>query len=126
MNGDFSLDKSNWGLWEFDVVEFFYRKPSEQEYHELQVSPLNQKFHLNIIKPREIFYSPIEFYWSGQVECVEDTWLTQIQIPHNGSEIEGNFHAMLGDPNKSRHYFSYKVNPQAQPDFHRPEYFVKL
>lgn len=122
----FSLSTSNWGLWEYDVVEFFYRNVTESQYHELQVSPLGQRFHLNIIEPRKRFYSPIEMSWQQQVCCEERIWFTQIQIPHDGGSIEGNFHAILGATDKPRHYFAYKVNPEQQVDFHKPQNFVPL
>jgi hypothetical protein len=126
---EFCTDKlSNWGLWDFDVVEVFIQKKCEKNHYlELQVSPLNQKFALLVKEPRketieikslssDISSTQTE---SGFKACFE---IEVADIPGDSNEIYANFFACLG-PKENRSYFALNINKEAEPDYHRPELF---
>lgn len=124
--------KKNWGLWDFDVVEIFIqnRKLDDEMYApylEFQVSPLNQPFALDIIKPREKYFSPEVIDFETKVDVAINKWKTNIKIklPFDVISLYGNFHACLGTKEK-RQYFSLNPNKEERPDFHLPKNFIKL
>lgn len=128
-NSEFSLDGvSNMGLWEYDVCEaFIHRYKDKGPYLEVQVSPLNQKLALNIVKPREQVesISKLDFQSKTQntvtgFEVFMDIAITE--IPGDTDIISGGLFACLG-PKERRVYFSLNPNLEPEPDFHRPELF---
>lgn len=133
----FSHDyRKNWGLWDFDVVECFLQSRSSDvsrnsEYLEFQVSRLGQTFGLKIIKPREIYYTPLNLAIESTVSSGPESWETQIEIPFEclqhieGNKVFGNFHVCLGDKS-NRDYFSLWPNTDKAIDFHRPDTFQEL
>lgn len=132
LNKDFNEKNwDNWGLWEHDVVEAFIQKDNpNNHYLELQVSPLNQKFALMVYKPREAFEKIIELPVKTKANITKGGFKASFEIPltvipGKGSMVKGNLHACLGKSHE-REYFSLKLNPEAKPDFHRPEYFSDI
>jgi hypothetical protein len=115
---------SNWGLWNFDVVELFFRKPSDGEYYELQLSPLSQRFQLLVFKPRESYCSPLDLNWQGCSEIIDNCWQAKMEIKWDGP-IKFNAHAIVGPANK-RAYYSYNAYEGEQPDFHQPKHFSTI
>jgi hypothetical protein len=120
LNPDFL---SCWGLWETDVVEVFFKRKADPFYYEIQVSPQNQRFQLQVIKPREIIATPLDLVWSHHSSIEGDLWRTKIEIPFE-DELLGNYHACLGSP-EARNYFSLIKYP-GLPDFHRPQLFEEI
>lgn len=123
----FSHDaRKNWGLWEFDVVEFFVRAVGEEEYLEIQVSPLNQQFMLKIISPREIFYTPLDYSFKSTVNNKDNITQVSLELPNlwNTRDLEGNFFAILGSD--QRNYFAMNLDESCAPNFHRTDLFKKL
>lgn len=119
----------NWGLWDFDVVEVFLTY-NKKEYIELQVSPLNQNFALKIIEPREIYNRPDDLEFKSDVVSNCYNWNTKLRINKSlipGHETDhkifGNLHAILG---QDREHYSYNVNTESKPDFHRIDLFKEL
>ena len=114
----------NWGLWDFDVFEVFVQDKSKSKlcYTEYQVSPLNQTFCLEILKPREITYTPLEKEFYSQVTLEQNIWSGQLVIPidKKGDYFIGIF-SILG---VNKEFFSNNPN-SGQPDFHRPELFKR-
>jgi hypothetical protein len=130
MTKDFT---KNWGLWNHDVVEAFLqlRKTPEDKaapYLEIQVSPLNQPFALIITEPRKSYHAPVglKFVTNSQVE--ERIWKGsfEVELPAElqGAQLWGGFFACLTQ--NPREYYALGPNPETNPDFHRPELFVKL
>jgi hypothetical protein len=122
----------NWELWNFDVVEVFLQGRShahdmKSPYLELQVSPHNQGFQLQILEPRKIFYTPLKIGWEYKTHLTPQLWETEIKIGLSSDfkekEIFAGFFSCLHEP---RSYFSHKPNKEAKPDFHRPELFIPL
>ncbi len=110
----------NWGLWNFDVCEVFLKKENEEKYDEYQVSPLNQKFHLEIFKPREIYFTPFKCNFITKIQ----EGVVSFEIPIDESKWEIGLFACIGK-GKDRKYFSH-FKPDGIIDFHRPEKFMKL
>lgn len=130
----FSHDWSkNWGLWNKDVVEAFLQLRSHPDdlkapYLEVQVSPLNQPLALVIVEPRKTFHSPQKLDFSHEVQIEGRTWNSTLKVtlPEDikGEDLYGGFFACLDqDP---REFFAFEPNPEANPDFHRPEFFIPL
>jgi hypothetical protein len=123
----------NWGLWNKDVVEAFFQLRSHAEdfkapYLELQVSPLNQPFALIITEPRKTFTSPVSLDFSHEVSVENKIWTTSLKltIPPDleGDHLYGGFFSCLDQ--EPREYYALEPNPEASPDFHRPELFLPL
>lgn len=123
----------NWGLWNKDVVEAFLQLRSSPDdtkapYLEIQVSPRNQPFALIITEPRKIFAAPKELDFFHEVLVEGRSWKTSMKVtlpPElKGTDLYGGFFSCLEhDP---REYFALEPNPEQNPDFHRPELFLKL
>ncbi len=124
---------SHWGLWDWDVVELFL-SVSDECYYEFQVSPLGQFFELQIFEPRKRFnrqfHSPGAKFTASSL--TPDGWNAQMRLPlqalrwdGNLRKLRGNAFAILGPPEKKT-YWSLFLPQQAQPDFHRPEFFQQL
>lgn len=134
---NFSQDNNkNWGLWNFDVVEVFLQPRKEithfqGPYLELQVSPLNQGFNLQIIEPRKIYYTPLELKYFHQTFLSETLdsfrWESRltVQLPETAKYLFGNCYACLGY-GESREYFGLNLKPSSHPDFHCPDYFLLM
>lgn len=123
----------NWGLWNNDVVEAFLQLRAHSEdvkapYLEIQVSPLNQPFALVIVEPRKTFHPPKALEFDHQVLVEGRSWKTILRVvlpPElQGTSVYGGFFACL--ENDPREYYALEPNPEAQPDFHRPELFLNL
>lgn len=133
-NQSFSDDWSkNWGLWNTDVVEAFIQlRRHAQDLHapylEIQVSPLNQPFALIVTEPRKIFAPPRKLDFSHEVKLEGRSWRTDIKVELpselSGVEVYGGFFSCLGQ--NPREYFALEPNPEVNPDFHRPEFFLPL
>lgn len=123
----------NWGLWNKDVVEAFLQLRNSPDdikapYLEIQVSPLNQPFALIITEPRKLFHAPKTLNFKHDVLMEGRSWKTtmKLELPSElrGSLVYGGFFACLDqDP---REYYALEPNPEAAPDFHRPELFLAL
>lgn len=123
----------NWGLWNKDVVEVFLQFRSHDQdtkapYLELQVSPLNQPFALIITDPRKVFYAPKDLTFSHSVKVEGRVWTAHMEVvlPKDlkGKNLYGGFFSITGhDP---REFYALGPNPEATPDFHRPELFLSL
>ncbi len=125
-SNSFSSDYfKNWGLWDFDVFEIFVqdKNQSQTHYTEFQVSPLNQCFCLEIVRPREIFFTPLEKEFYSEVELNDNKWSGKLIIPvSKNSDLYIGVFSMLGI---NKEFFSNNPN-QGKPDFHRPELFMRL
>jgi len=135
-NEEFKNSPFNWKLWEWDVVEAFLQLRSDEEdknapYLEIQVSPLNQRLLLIITKPRQKFYSPLNFDFESKTTITKGKWETKIEMKlpqeHLGSGklLYGNFFACLGEGQKRR-FFAQVINQDKEPNFHIPENFTKI
>jgi hypothetical protein len=123
----------NWGLWNKDVVEAFLQLRSSPDdlkapYLEIQVSPANQPFALIIVEPRKTFHAPksLDFTHSVSVEGRVWTASMKFSLPEEliGTKVYGGFFSCLDqDP---REFYALEPNPEANPDFHRPEFFLPL
>lgn len=129
-------NNKNWGLWNFDVIEVFLQPRNQithfhQSYLELQVSPLNQGFNLQIIEPRKIYYTPLDLNFYHETNLTETTTHYQweckltVSLPEIDKYLFGNFYACLGQ-GETREYFGLNLKASAKPDFHCPDYFVML
>ena|SRR5690606_7045986 len=125
--------KDNWGLWNTDVVESFLQLRKNPEdlkapYLEVQVSPLNQPFALVIVEPRKTFHPPESLTYTHSVTLTDKVWETIINVtlpPEiTGDVLYGSFFSCLGEG--EREFYALEINPEENPDFHRPELFQKL
>ena len=123
----------NWGLWNADVVEAFLQLRADEKdlkapYLEIQVSPLNQPFALIITEPRKTFFPPKTLDFSHEVLVDGKSWKStlKVKLPDElkGSMLYGGFFACLD--HEPREFFALEPNPENNPDFHRPELFLKL
>lgn len=134
VNPSLAKDSSQWGLWDWDVIEVFLQPRSgDPTYYEFQVSPLGQHFELEIFEPRKRFNK--EFKSGFTVSTRElsglNSWAAQMRIPLKNlgwdgrlESLKGNAFAILG--NDPRTYWSLSLPAQDQPDFHLPHHFVSL
>jgi hypothetical protein len=134
VNPKFATGGSQWGLWEWDVVELFVSCSSSRlPYYEFEVSPLGQFLELEILEPRKTVNRDFE---SGLTHLVRrsgpNEWEAEIGIPldrlgWNGDPktVSGNAYAILG-PKESRTYWSLFLEQQEKPDFHLPQLFKPL
>lgn len=125
--------KSNWGLWNKDVVEAFLQLRSDVDdlkapYLEVQVSPLNQPFALIITEPRKTFFAPDNLDIKTESKIDGKIWTGSIEVTFpkeiKGEYLFGGFFSCLQI--EPREYFAILPNPEERPDFHRPEFFVPL
>lgn len=125
--------EKNWGLWNKDVVEAFLQLRTQAgdltaPYLEIQLSPLNQPFALLITEPRKIFAPPkaLEFSHASAQEGKLWTATMKVKFPEELSlgELYGGFFACLDQ--EPREFYALEPNPEANPDFHRPELFLPL
>jgi hypothetical protein len=130
----FSLDWSkNDGLWNTDVVEAFLQLRNHCDdlhapYLEIQVSPVNQPFALIITEPRKVFAPPKSLAYFHEVHIEGRIWTAtmKVSLPSElrGSILYGGFFACLD--HGPREFYSLEPNPEINPDFHRPEFFLPL
>ncbi len=128
----FGLDyRKNWELWQVDVCEIFLQQRQHPQeltapYLELQVSRQGQPLAIVIQKPRVSCYIPLGLELSAVVEATPRGWRHSCELvwpwPRAGELYLGAF-ACLGE-SSARGYFSHAPNPEAQADFHRPEFFI--
>lgn len=125
--------RKNWELWNFDVVEAFLQLRSHDgdvsaPYLEVQISPLKQGLALVILEPRKAFYTPMQMVWHAQNSVSKGHWKTtvELELPQDFSEgdLWGGLFACLGSG--ERDFYALNPNPEARPDFHRPELFQRL
>jgi hypothetical protein len=138
----FSPDsRRNWGLWNEDVVEIFFKplslKTIPDAYFEMQLSPSGRAFEFLILKPRQIQLTPWEsFSFFHRCDVTDQRWLASwsfrlpewCQEPSFSSVTFGAF-ACLNSADvikTNRQYFSLRPNTESNPDFHRPELFIPL
>jgi hypothetical protein len=127
-------NQSQWGLWDWDVVELFVScTPGRLPYYEFQVSPLGQHFELEIHEPRKRFNREFRsgFTYSARHLSGGD-WDAEMSIPltrlgwdGDPASITGNAFAILG-PSDARTYWSLFEGQQVKPDFHIPHRFHRL
>ena len=134
-NPALSKSASQWGLWEWDVVEIFIaphlanEKPAK--YFEFNVSPLGQFFELEIFRPRVDFNKNFRSGFIPKVSVVENKWTATLAIAltaigfKKGMTVSGNAFACLGKESE-RTYWSLFTPLQEQPDFHILEHFKPL
>ena len=109
---------------------FLQKSQSSGGYLELQASPLQQLFALNIITPRKETKS-VKQLQSKIISKITETGfevsfkIPLLEIPGEGKTIIGNYFACLGQEN-DRSYFSSNPNSEQKPDFHRPDLFIEL
>jgi hypothetical protein len=123
---------SNWGLWEYDVVELFIQGRDHEEdcaalYHEMQVSPLNQQFALDIEVPRKKYSEPENFPVSIFSEVQGQVWNAKFVIPSsyiNSENIFIGLFACLGD--EPREFYGLNIDQSEKLDFHKPKLFLPL
>lgn len=123
----------NWGLWNKDVIEAFLQLRKDENdltapYLEIQVSPINQPFALVIKEPRKTYYAPENLKLKTQVTLTDKLWTGKMEVtlPEDlqGDHLYGGFFSMITiDP---KEYYALNPNPEANPDFHRPELFLPL
>lgn len=125
--------KDNWGLWNTDVVESFLQLRKNPDdisapYLEVQVSPLDQPFALIIVEPRKAFHPPEKLNFTHSVNLFDKVWEANLQVtlPSEivGEVLYGSFFSCLGEG--KREFYALEINPEENPDFHRPELFQKL
>jgi len=123
----------NWGLWNKDVMEVFLQlrqNPNDLKapYLEIQVSPLNQPFALIIVEPRKTFHAPKILNFHSRVSLEDKNWTGRIELtlPNElkGSLLYGGCYSCLSEG--PREFYALEPNPEANPDFHRPELFIPL
>lgn len=117
----------HWGLWESDVVEIFIAEPGTHlPYYEFQISPLGQYFELEILEPRKKINRDYRSggKWSAK-RVGDDAWDALFRIPWKTPQILCNVFAVLGESAEKRHLGLF-TPPQAEPDFHLPEYFSEI
>jgi hypothetical protein len=132
-----SRTEAVWGLWDHDVVELFVCADpgpdgSSLPYYEFQVSPLDQFFELEILKPRKETNRLFRSKFSHQARITRQGWNAEMRIPLRAigwkgdpSRVSGNAFAILGKSGE-RSYFSLFIEKQDVPDFHLPERFRRL
>ncbi|MBI3556580.1 MAG: hypothetical protein HY074_09980 [Deltaproteobacteria bacterium] len=133
VNAALRTDKSQWGLWDWDVVELFVSANDSAIYYEFQLSPLDQFFELEIFEPRVRINKEFVSNFVHAVEQVAaDAWKAVFKIPlaplgwdGKMDSLRGNAFAILGPPG-ARSYLSLNLPKQAKPDFHLPQYFKKI
>jgi hypothetical protein len=136
LNVGLSKDESQWGLWDWDVVELFLScggMRSHTPYYEFQVSPVGQFFELEIFEPRKRFNREFRSGFEHSVNKVgEGAFEIRMSIPliplgwiGDPATIFGNAFAILGAPEK-RIYHGLFLEPQIKPDFHLPAEFKRL
>ena len=125
--------RKNWELWNFDVVEAFLQLRSHAEdvrapYLEVQLSPLKQGLALVILEPRKAFYTPLSLDFHATSEIKDNKWQSRVELAMPAEfadgELWGGLFSCLGSG--ERGYYALNPNPEAKPDFHRPELFKKL
>jgi len=130
VNKDLSKKHSQWGLWDYDVFEIFMQKrpdstDSSLPYTEFQVSPLGQFFHLEILKKRELYFTPLTNPFHYQL-TLDRQWKGIIKFPKEDNiDYFFNFTAILGPKNK-RNYFASSGEYSKPADFHCPDLFQKF
>lgn len=134
VNPDLPRGESQWGLWNWDVVEVFVQAPDSSRYFEFQISPLGQQFELEIRKPREDMDRTYRSGFQARAQrSAEDRWEATFRIPWAAlgqadgapAVIRGNAFAILGEGSR-RSYWSLFTPPQSSPDFHIPAHFQQL
>lgn len=140
-NPEIPMQGSQWGLWDWDVVEVFISVDGQRScppgrYFEFQVSPLNQSFELEIQEPRVRFDREFRCGWSHRSRTTESgqgqAWNARLSLPLRElgwsgdiATIRGGAFAILGAAG-ARRYWSLFLKPQAKPDFHLPSEFQAL
>jgi len=132
-------NRSCFGLWMMDVVEFFGRLKGNPTYYEFQVSPYGQFFELEVIEPVkriDLDYKG-ELKKSASISKNKTSWNAKMIIPieslmGNRIEsfskpiIEGNFFAILSKPFNRFYFSAFLPKIKKNPNFHQPKYFKKL
>lgn len=137
-NPDLARGSSQWGLWDWDVVELFLSVGSRgpdgaPKYFEFVVSPLAQHFELEIFEPRKRFNREWVSGFERSARVLGPRhWSAEMRIPlarlgwdGRAESLTGNAFAILG-PEDAKSYWSLFLPMQEQPDFHLPQYFRPL
>lgn len=130
----FSQDwAKNWGLWNKDVFEAFLQLRTNADdlkapYLEIQVSPLNQPFALVITEPRKTFFAPKTLNYKTDVQVTDKLWSGKMELilpdELHGGDLYGGFFSCLSQ--EPREFYALEPNSESNPDFHRPELFLRL
>jgi hypothetical protein len=126
VNKDLARDRSQHGLWDWDVVEVFVRpNPASSDYFEFQVSPLGQFFELQIHEPRKRVNA--RFHCEGLEYSAYRLKIPLDPLGWDGrvESVTGGAFAILGEP-RARTYWALFLPKQDTPDFHLPERFGRL
>ena len=122
-------DSSQWGLWDWDVVELFLATSDSTVYYEFQVSPLNQFFELEIFEPRKRYNKEFKTGFIHSASKTEKGWTAEMRIPleklnwdGRKESLRGNAFAILHQTHGPTHW-SLNLPKQEKPDFHLPQYF---
>lgn len=136
VNPGLPTGSSQWGLWDWDVVELFVScagHPGRLPYYEFQVSPLGQFLELEILEPRRRVNRDFASGFGHSARRVDEgRWEAEMRLPleklgwdGDPASIHGNAFAILGEP-PARTYWSLFLAPQEKPDFHLPGKFRPL
>lgn len=132
----------NWSLWEKDVVEIFWQPRKHKDdfeapYFEWQLSPNNYAFCLNIISPRQNYFTPLEcpLKYKNHVAINQKTkhleWHCTFIVPKNITDSTQNPFIAIGafailGKNGNRCFYSLVNEKVQKADFHIPHNFFLL
>jgi alpha-galactosidase len=135
---DRDFGKPAMGLWEFDVVELFLRRPGSPGYFEFESSPSGHWLDARINQPRK----DADFEWDSRMETAtrldrgSGIWISILRIPfasitpeqeapEAGAAWRTNLFRVYGK-HPHRHYLSWRPTFTENPDFHVPDAFGNL
>jgi hypothetical protein len=131
-------DRETYGLWEWDVAEFFSGSDPERIwlYKEFEVSPRGEWVDLNI--NRKELNAKTAWQWNSgfqvktRVDEAAKVWYAEMQIPYSaldsrapaeGRELRVNFYRIQG-PKPDRRMIAWQAT--GARSYHVPEAFGKL
>lgn len=141
VNPEWSTAKSHPGLWEKDVVEVFIKPEPNEDYFEIEVSPLGQWLVAHVLKPRV----DVDFNWKSDLKLKAEIderqriWRAFLVVPFQrmiepapedrppqvGEVWRLNLFRITGE-DSNREYLSWRPTFTALPDFHVPQSFGNL
>jgi hypothetical protein len=133
VNRELATGASQWGLWDWDVVELFMTargSAARLPYYEFQVSPLGQYFELEVLEPRVRTNRSFVSGFRHEAEVLgPDSWRATLEIPlatlgwdGQPASLAGGAFAMTGAKGR-RAYWALNLPAQEKPDFHLPGFF---
>jgi hypothetical protein len=129
-NPELPVGESQWGLWDWDVVEVFVAPGGlarRLPYYEFQASPLGQHFELEVLEPRRRVNRDFRSGLRAGATQFPGGWRAWLEIPlaalgYTGMPLIGGCFSITG-PTGGREYRSLFQAPTAHPDFHLPDQF---